>query len=126
VDVLSERAPSVDVPVLYHRRCSGAQSGARGGKENSGRNEVEMSVQSVSAVGHLGASGARFGGDHPEGVSWGYVQVVHARRRRKGLRPRRAGGSSKVIEHPADRNMSVEDWGGAGLGSGVRGCVAMA
>jgi hypothetical protein len=30
-------------------------------------------VQSVSPVGHLGASEARSGGDHPEGVGWGYI-----------------------------------------------------
>jgi hypothetical protein len=85
-----------------------------------------VSVQSISAVGHLGVSRARSRGDHLEGVSWGYVQVVCARRRHKGTRSRRAGRSSEIEEHPGDRNMSVEDWGGAGLGSGVRECVAMA
>jgi hypothetical protein len=64
-----------------------------------------VSVQSVSAVGHPGASGARSGGGHPEGVSQGYVQVVRAGRRREGSRPRRPGGSSKVKEHPEDRNI---------------------
>jgi hypothetical protein len=83
-------------------------------------------VQSVSAVGHLGASGARSGGGHPEGVSRGYVRVVRAGRRREGTRPRRPGGSSKVEEHPEDGDMSVEDQGGAGQGSGVRECVATA
>jgi hypothetical protein len=83
-------------------------------------------VQSVSAIGHLGASGARSGGDHPEGVSWGYVRVVRAGQRRKGSRPRRPGGSSKVKEHPGDGVLSVEDWGGAGLGSGVQERVATA
>jgi hypothetical protein len=85
-----------------------------------------MSVQSVSAVGHLGAIGARSGGYHPEGVSWGYVQVVHAGRKREGLRPRRAGGSSKVKEHPGDRDVSIKDLGRAGWGSGVQECVATA
>jgi hypothetical protein len=97
-----------------------------GGKGNSGRNGGQVSVQSVSAVGHLGASGARSGGDHPEGVSWGYVRVVRAGRRRKGTRPRRAGRSSKVEECPEDGDMSVEDRGGAGLGSGVQECIATA
>jgi hypothetical protein len=83
-------------------------------------------VQSVSAVGHPGESRARSGGDHPEGVSWDYVRVVRAGQRRKGLRPRRPGGSSKVKEHPGVRDMSVEDRGGAGLGSGVQECVSMA
>jgi hypothetical protein len=55
-----------------------------------------VSVQSVSAVGHPGASGARSRGGHPEGGNWGYVQVVRARRRREGSRPRRPGGSSEV------------------------------
>jgi hypothetical protein len=85
-----------------------------------------MSVQSVSAVGHPGASGARSGGDHPEGVSRGYVRVVRAGRRREGARPRRAGRSSEVREHPGDGDMSVEDRGGAGLGSEVQECVATA
>jgi hypothetical protein len=77
-------------------------------------------VQSVSAVGHPGASGARSRGDHPEGVSWGYVQVVRARRRRGGTRPRRARRSSEVGERPGDRDMSVEGQGGARQGSEVR------
>jgi hypothetical protein len=85
-----------------------------------------MSVQSISAIGHPGASEARSGGDHPEGVSWGYVQVVRARRRHKGARPRRARRSSEVKEHPEDGNMSVEDRGRAGLGSGVWECVVTA
>jgi hypothetical protein len=85
-----------------------------------------MSVQSVSAVGHPGASGARSGGGHPEGVSRGYVRVVRAGRRREGLRPRRPRRSSKVKEHPEDGNMSVEDQGGAGLGSEVWQCVETA
>jgi hypothetical protein len=85
-----------------------------------------MSVQSVSAVDHPGASGARSGGGHPECASRGYVRVVRAGRRREGTRPRRPGGSSEVEEHPGDGNMSVEDWGGAGLGSEVRECVATA
>jgi hypothetical protein len=85
-----------------------------------------VSVQSISTVGHLGASGARSGGDHPEVVSWGYVRVVRARLRCKGTRPRSAGRSSKVGEHPGDRDMSVEDQGGARLGSGVQECVATA
>jgi hypothetical protein len=83
-------------------------------------------VQSVSAVDHPGASGARSGGDHPEGVIRGYVRVVRAGRRREGMRPRKAGRGSEVEEHPGDRDMSVEDRGGAGLGSGVRECVATA
>jgi hypothetical protein len=83
-------------------------------------------VQSISAVGHLGASRARSRGDHLEGVSWGYVQVVCAKRRHKGMRPRRPRGSSKVEEHPGVRDMSVEDWGGAGQGSGMQECVATA
>jgi hypothetical protein len=85
-----------------------------------------VSVQSVSAIGHLGASGARSGGDHLESVGWGYVRVVRAGRRRKGSWPRRPRGSSKVKEHPEDGNMSVEDQGRAGLGSRVQECVAMA
>jgi hypothetical protein len=88
--------------------------------------EVRMSVQSVSAVDHPGESGARSGGDHPEGGSWGYVRVVRAGRRREGARSRRPGGSSEVKECPGDGDMSVEDRGGAGLGSGVRECVAKA
>jgi hypothetical protein len=68
-----------------------------------------VSVQSISAVGHPGASGARSRGDRPEGGSWGYVQVVRAGRRRKGTRPRRPRGSSEVEEHPGVRDMSVED-----------------
>jgi hypothetical protein len=83
-------------------------------------------VQSVSAVGHPEASGARSGGDHPEGVSWGYVQVVRAGRRCKGMRPRRPRGSSEVKEHPEVRDMSIEDWGRARLGSKVQECVATA
>jgi hypothetical protein len=83
-------------------------------------------VQSVSAVGHPEASGARSGGDHPEGMSWDYVRVVRAGRRRKGTRPRKAGRGSEVEEHPGDGDMSVEDRGGTGLGSGVRECVATA
>jgi hypothetical protein len=82
-------------------------------------------VQSTSAVGHPGASAARSRGDHLEGVSWGYVQVVHAGWRRKGLRLRRPGGSSKV-KHPGDMNMSIENRGGARQGSVVQECVAMA
>jgi hypothetical protein len=124
--VLSRRAPSIGVPVLYYRSCSGARSGAKGGKGNSGRNGGQVSVLSVSAIGHLGASGARSRGDHPEGVSWGYVRVARAGRRRKETRPRRAGGSPKVKERPGDGNMSVEDQGGAGLGSRVQECVATA
>jgi hypothetical protein len=85
-----------------------------------------VSVQSVSAVDHPGASGARSGGGHPEGVSRGYVRVVRAGRRREGSRPRRPGGSSEVEEHPGDGDVSVEDRGGAGLGSGVRECVVTA
>jgi hypothetical protein len=85
-----------------------------------------VSVQSVSAVDHPGASGARSRGNHLEGVSRGYVQVVRAGQRCKGSRPRRPGGSSKVKEHPGVRDMSVEDRSRAGLGSGVRECVAMA
>jgi hypothetical protein len=85
-----------------------------------------VSVQSVSAVDHPGVSGARSRGDHLEGVSWGYVQVVRARRRHKGTRSRRPRESSEVEEHPEDGNMSVEDRGGAGLGSGVQECVATA
>jgi hypothetical protein len=85
-----------------------------------------VSVQSVSAIGHPGTSRARSGGDHPEGVSWGYVQVVRAKQRHKGMRPRRPGGSSKVEEHPGVRDMSIEDWGRVGLGSRVRECVATA
>jgi hypothetical protein len=85
-----------------------------------------MSVQSVSAVDHLGASGARSRGDHPEGVSRGYVQVVRTGQRREGARPRRPGGSSEVKEHPEVRDMSVEDRGGAGRGSGMQECVATA
>jgi hypothetical protein len=85
-----------------------------------------VSVQSVSAVGHPGASGARSGEDHPEGESRGYVRVVRAGRRCKGSRPRRPGGSSEVEERPGVRDMSVEDWGGAGLGSRMRECVATA
>jgi hypothetical protein len=85
-----------------------------------------VSVQSISAVGHWGASGARSEGDHPEGVSSCYVRVVRAGRRRKRARPRRARRSSEVKEHPGDGNMSVEDWSRAGLGSGVRKCVATA
>jgi hypothetical protein len=85
-----------------------------------------VSVQSVSAVGPPGASGARSGGDHPEGVSWGYVQVVRAGQRHEGLRLRRPGGSSEVKEHPGVRDMSIEDWGGAGLGSRVQECIAPA
>jgi hypothetical protein len=83
-------------------------------------------VQSVSAVGHPGASGARSRGGHPEGVSRGYVRVVHAGRRRKGTRPRRARRSSEVKECPGVGNMSIEDWGRAGLGSRVQECVATA
>jgi hypothetical protein len=63
---------------------------------------------------------------HPEGVSWGYVRVVCARRRYKGTRPRRAGRSSEVEEHPEDGNMSVEDQGGARLGSRVQECKVTA
>jgi hypothetical protein len=85
-----------------------------------------VSVQSVSAVGHPGASRARSGGDHLEGMSQVYVQVVHAGWRQKGARPRRPRGSSKVEEHPEDGNMSVEDQGRAGLGSGVQECIATA
>jgi hypothetical protein len=85
-----------------------------------------MSVQSVSAIGHLGASKVRSRRDNPEVMSWGYVQVVHARQRRKAARLRRAGKSSKVGECPGNRDMSVEDQGVAGLGSGVRECVATA
>jgi hypothetical protein len=83
-----------------------------------------VSVQSIGAVGHPGVSRAGSGGDHPEGVSWGYVRVMRVRRRHEGTGPRRPGGSSKVEEHPGDGNMSVEDQGGAGPGSGVRECVA--
>jgi hypothetical protein len=83
-------------------------------------------VQSISAVGHPGASGARFGGDHLEGVSWGYVRGVRAGWRRRETRLRTAGRSSKVREHPGDRDMSIEDWGGARWGSKVQECVAMA
>jgi hypothetical protein len=86
----------------------------------------QVSVQSISAIGHPGASRARSGGDHPKGVSWGYIQVVHAGWRRKGSRPRRARRSSKVEEHPEDKDMSVGDQGEAGLGSRVRECVATA
>jgi hypothetical protein len=71
-----------------------------------------VSVQSVSAVGHLGASGARSGGDHPEDVSWGYVRVVRAGRRCEGIEAKEAQRSSKVEEHPGDGNMSVVDWTG--------------
>jgi hypothetical protein len=85
-----------------------------------------MSVQSVSAVGHPGASGARSRGEHPEGVSWGYVRVVRAGRRREGARPRRPRGSSEVKGRPEDGDMSVEDQGGVRLGSRVRECVATA
>jgi hypothetical protein len=85
-----------------------------------------VSVQFVSAIGHLGVSGARSRDGHLEGVSWGYVQVVRARRRHKGARPRRARRSSEVKEHPEDGNMSIEDRGGAGLGSGVWECVVTA
>jgi hypothetical protein len=52
--------------------------------------------------------------------------VVCAGWRRGGTRLRRAGRSSEIEEHLGDGNMSVEDWGGAGLGSGVWECVAMA
>jgi hypothetical protein len=83
-------------------------------------------VQSISAVGHPRASGARSGGDHPEGVRRGYVQVVRAGQRREGSRLRRAGRSCEVEEHPENGNMSVEDRGGARLGSGVQECVATA
>jgi hypothetical protein len=83
-------------------------------------------VQSVSAVGHPGASGARSRGEHPKGVSWGYVQVVRARRRREGTRLRRARRSSKVEECPGVGDMSIEDRGGARLGSGVWEYVATA
>jgi hypothetical protein len=126
VNVLSRRAPSVDVPVPYHCSCSEARSGAKEGKGNSGRNEVKMSVQSVSAVGHPGASRVRSGGNHLEGVSWGYVRVVRAGRRRKGTRPRRPRGSSKVEEHPGVGDISVEDQGRARLGSRVHECIATA
>jgi hypothetical protein len=85
-----------------------------------------VSVQSVRAVDHAGASGARSGGDYPEVVSWGYIQVVRAGQRRKGVGPRRPRGSSKVEEHPGVRDMSIEDRGGAGLGSRVRECIATA
>jgi hypothetical protein len=85
-----------------------------------------VSVQSVSAVGHPRASGARSGGGHPEGVSRGYVRVVRAGRWRQGARPRRPRGSSKVEEHPGVRDMSIEDQGEAGLGSGVQEYVATA
>jgi hypothetical protein len=85
-----------------------------------------VSVQSVSAVDHLGASGARSGGVCPEDVSQGYVQVVRAGWRCKVARPRRPGGSSEVEEHLGDGNMFVEDQGRARLGSGVQECIAMA
>jgi hypothetical protein len=85
-----------------------------------------VSVQSVSAIGHPGASGARSGGDHLEDVTWGYVRVVRAGRRREGIEAKEAQRSSKVEEHPGDGNMSVEDRGGAGLGSGVQECVGAA
>jgi hypothetical protein len=83
-------------------------------------------MQSASAISHPGASRAGSGGDHPEGVSRGYVRVMRVRRRREGMGPRRPGGSSEVEEHPGDGNMSIEDQGGAGPGSGVRECVATA
>jgi hypothetical protein len=35
--------------------------------------------------------------------------MVRARQRREGVRPRRAGRSSEVEEHPEGRNMSIED-----------------
>jgi hypothetical protein len=70
-----------------------------------------VSVQSVSAIGHPGASGARSGGDHPEGVSWGYVRVVHARWRRKGTRPRRLGGSSVLEAGVCPYFLAVPDHG---------------
>jgi hypothetical protein len=85
-----------------------------------------VSVQSVSAVDHPGASGARSRGGHPEGVSWGYIRVVRAGRRRKEARPRRPIGSSKVEEHPGIRDMSVEGRGRAGLSSRMQECVATA
>jgi hypothetical protein len=85
-----------------------------------------MSVQSVSAVGHLGASRARSRGDHLEGKSLGYVQVVCAKQRCKGARPRRPRGSSEVKEDPGDRDMSVENQGRARLGSGVQECIVTA
>jgi hypothetical protein len=85
-----------------------------------------VSVQSVSAVDHPGASGARSRGGHPEGVSRSYVRVVRAGRRHEEARPRRPRGSSKVEEHPGVRDMSVDDRGGAGLGSEMQECVATA
>jgi hypothetical protein len=42
------------------------------------------------------------------------------------MRPRRPRGSSKVEEHPGVRDMSVEDWGGAGQGSRMQECIATA
>jgi hypothetical protein len=76
VDVLSIHALRIGVPVLYHCSCSRASSSVKGGKGNSSRDGVKMSVQSIRAVGHPGASRARPRGDYPEGVSQGYIQVV--------------------------------------------------
>jgi hypothetical protein len=85
-----------------------------------------VSVKSVSAISHPRASRVRSEGVHPEGVSWGYVQVVRAGWRCGETRPRRAGRSSEVKEHPEDGNMSIENQGKAGLGSRVQECVATA
>jgi hypothetical protein len=52
--------------------------------------------------------------------------VVGARQRCKGLRLRKAGGSSKAEEHAGDKDMSIEDWGRARQGSGVQECIATA
>jgi hypothetical protein len=85
-----------------------------------------VSVQSVSAVDHPGASRARSRGDDLEGVNWGFVCIVCGGQRCKETRLRRPRGSSKVKKHPGDGNMSVEDQSGVRLDSQVQDCMAMA
>jgi hypothetical protein len=126
VDVLSRHAPSVDVPVPYHCSCSGAQSSAKGDKENSGRNEgssvsavckCHRSLRSKQSKVWRETSGRRESGLRLSGACWMEACRGKAKEARRELQGQ---GVSR------DRDMSVEDQGRARQGSRVQECLSMA